>query len=103
MRIFWYMNLFTTIDVVYTRMKRDTRIEIPVYKLIHSRKYTCLKPYVLQIIRVWNHTHYKSYALQSYAYEMTAFHWTISDTPLSYLARARDEPAETPLALAMSY
>ena len=24
-------------DVVYTRMKRDTRIEIPVYKLIHVR------------------------------------------------------------------
>ena len=75
------MNLFTTIDVVYTRMKRDTRIEIPVYKLIHVRKYTCLKPYVLQIIRVWNHTRYKSYALQiirvwnhtrykSYAYEI---------------------------------
>ena len=59
------MNLFTTIDVVYTRMKRDTRIEIPVYKLIHVRKYTCLKPYVLQIIRVWNHTRYKSYALQT--------------------------------------
>ena len=75
------MNLFTTIDVVYTRMKRDKRIEIPVYKLIHVRKYTCLKPYVLQIIRVWNHTRYKSYALQiirvwnhtrykSYAYEI---------------------------------
>ena len=79
--MFWYMNLFTTIDVVYTRMKRDTRIEIPVYKLIHVRKYTCLKPYVLQIICVWNHTRYKSYALQiiriwnhtrykSYAYEI---------------------------------
>ena len=46
------MNLFSTIDVVYTRMKRDTRIEIPVYKLIHVRNYTCSKPYVLQIMRV---------------------------------------------------
>ena len=45
-------------------MKRDTRIEIPVYKLIHARNYTCLKPYALQIIRVANHTRYKSYTLQ---------------------------------------
>ena len=69
------MNLFTTIDVVYTRMKRDTRIETPVYKLIHVRKYTFLKTirvanhtrmksYTLQIIRVTNHTRMKSYALQ---------------------------------------
>ena len=62
------MNLFSTNDVVYTRMKRYTRIEIPVFKLIHVRKYTCLKPYVLQIIRVWNHTRYKSYTLQQFGY-----------------------------------
>ena len=46
------MNLYSTIDVAYTRIKIDTRIEIPVYKLIHVREYTCLKPFVLQIIRV---------------------------------------------------
>ena len=49
---------------IYTYEKRYIRIKIPVYKLIHVRKYTCLKPYVLQTIRVWNHTRYKSYALQ---------------------------------------
>ena len=58
------MYLFSTIDVVHTRMKIYTRIEFPVYKLIHIINYTCLKPYVLQIICVLNHTHYKSYTLQ---------------------------------------
>ena len=58
------MYLFSTNDVVYTRMKRDTRIETPGYKLIHVRNYTCLKLHVLQIIRAWNHTRYKSYTLQ---------------------------------------
>ena len=77
------MYLFSTIDVVHTRMKIYTRIKIPVYKLIHVRNYTCLKPYTCcksyayEIIHVTNHTRYKSYA-----YEMTPFDWTISDTPL---------------------
>ena len=35
-----------------------------MYKLIHVRNYTCLKPYVLQIICVWNHKRYESYTLQ---------------------------------------
>ena len=102
------MNLFTTIDVVYTRMERDTRIEIPVYKLIHVRKYTCLKPYVLQIIRVWNHTRYKSYALQiirvwnhtrykSYAYEIIRV--TINHTRMKwrhFIGRSATHPCLMP-------
>ena len=63
------MYLFSTIDVVHTRMKIYTRIEIPVYKLIHIINYTFktirvanhkrIESYTLQIIHVTNHTRMK--------------------------------------------